>query len=178
MLVSPSKSPHPPCSWLWSLCFQLFHVAFQDTISGLQQRLEAIQAAVQRAERDRDMFTKVLRATERNIPNDPSHMARIDKVIMTVEAELVEAKTMEKVTEYELKHLLTQELPQLKVSYLNSCRRRTLLVLFLLKLVQSYQSVPVRIVRAAHPSLASMNFSKTCDACSHAMICCTFYPHG
>ncbi len=82
-------------------------------------RLEAIQAAVQRAERDRDMFTKVLRATERNIPNDPSHMARIDKVIMTVEAELVEAKTMEKVTEYELKHLLTQELPQLKVGRLN-----------------------------------------------------------
>ena len=100
-------------------CLSPFLIALQDTISGLQQRLEAIQAAVQRAERDRDMFTKVLRATERNIPNDPSHMARIDKVIMTVEAELVEAKTMEKVTEYELKHLLTQELPQLKVGRLN-----------------------------------------------------------
>ncbi len=41
--------------------------------------------------------------------------ARIDKVIMTVEAELVEALTAEKVVQYELRHLTTQELPKLKV---------------------------------------------------------------
>jgi hypothetical protein len=78
--------------------------------------LEAIEAAVIRAERDGALFRKVLAVTEKNVPNDPAHLARLDKVLMTVDAELVEAKTMEKVVEFELKHLSTQELPQLKVS--------------------------------------------------------------
>lgn len=87
----------------------------EDVISKLQKKLEAIEMAVARAERDGQLFKMVLKQTERNPPNDPAHLARIDKVIMTVEAELVEAQTTEKVLEFELKHLTHQELPQLKV---------------------------------------------------------------
>lgn len=91
------------------------HTFAQDAITKLQQRLEGIEAAVIRAERDGTLFRKVLTVAEKNVPNDPAHLARLDKVLMTVDAELVEAKTMEKVVEFELKHLTTQELPQLKV---------------------------------------------------------------
>lgn len=54
----------------------------QDNINKLQRRVEAVDAAIARAERDGQLFTKVLRAADKNLPNDPSHMARIDKVHM------------------------------------------------------------------------------------------------
>lgn len=83
-------------------------------ITALEKKLARLHSATSRTEREGAFLQRVLTLAERNPPNDTGHMARMDKVLSAVKMEHAEACTMEKVVDFELKHLTNHELPALK----------------------------------------------------------------
>ena len=55
-------------------------VGVQSEISKVQRRIEAMEAKIAAAEREGAFYKKVVDFVHSNPPNDPSHMAHIDKV--------------------------------------------------------------------------------------------------